>query len=218
MDNIANENIFLSEHNIFYNNYCSGDIQIDDEGVKIWWEYIMFNCEKCIMNKHVTNLWINENTNVLEIWYWAWIFTKESLQKNPKRHTVFEIHPEIIKIANQEIPKSKDKLFIIEWPWQQNLEKIDWIYDTIMYDSWSPPWLWIQDLINFVKLVCVPKLRIWWNFSFLSIWNEVSKDKLVPISAMLWNFKIHRYELEYIPDNWLFPTNIISMPVFTKNK
>ena len=127
---------------VFVDNYRAADLTFDSDG--IYWVnpennetyQIMMSWEQPIMEK-MADLTVSEGDDVLELGFGMGILSDAIQAKNPKTHTIVELHKDIIPRL-KAWAKDKDNVIVIEGTWADVIDQYK-TYDSILLDTYADP-------------------------------------------------------------------------------
>lgn len=212
------ERIISPEHKLFWKQWVEKKCVVDSDGLKVGNNYLMFFAERELMRKHAEVLMGNDKEkDFLEIGYGLGIFSEEAFSLGVKSYTVVEIHPELVKKAEnwRQTLSNPDKVKIIDKPWQLSLSLLK-KYDAIMYDSCPPPGWDNIDFKYLIDILCENHLKEDGLFSYFNIGLSVDPERAKILEKNFRRTTVLQYEMKVIPRNWSLPTDQFLISVYKK--
>lgn len=215
---MENKEIITPAHKSFWKQWMKKKCIINEEGLKIGDDYLMFFAERELMRKHAELLiGNNKEKDLLEIGYGLGVFSEEALTLGVKSYTIIEIHPELIERAKKwrQTLSNPDKVKIINHPWQLSLSILG-KYDAIMYDSCPPPGWDNMDFKHLIEILCKYHLKDGGLFSYFNIGLSVDSEREKMLENNFRRTAELQYEMKVIPPNWSLSTDQFLVAVYKK--
>ena len=192
---------------------------VDDEGLRIGHQYVMFFAEADLMRQHAVGL-IDGFTrpDVLEVGLGLAIFAEQLQDLDVGTYTAVEPHPGVARLAYWRVLDSfKAPAFLHTDAWQ-SLTLPHAAYDAIMYDTWPPDRYADSDFAAFVDHVAVPCLRPGGRFSFFHSSSALSQSRRDVLDRHFTHWATSAYTMPAasVPPHWTKASCDFLVPIATK--
>ena len=215
----------MSEHNFseVHANHIEHlrrrSVTVDDEGLLIGDQYVMFFAEADLMRLHVQGLLRGRtDLDVLEVGLGLGVFAEQLIVHGFRSYTAVEPHADVVSIAQQSLLREHtERTKIIADPWQLATYPPE-SFDAIMYDTWPPDGCADADFAQFVESVALPALRRGGRFSFFVSGCELSGSRRSVLEKNFSSYELTRYEMpaKETPKHWTKPTRHFIIPIASK--
>jgi spermidine synthase len=191
---------------------------IDEEGLRIGGQYVMFFAEADLMLQHVHHLTAGTtNPDVLEVGLGLGVFAEQLVATPIASYTAVEPHEDVVRLTQERILHKLRRPAVITEPWQLvTLPAV--AYDAIMYDTWPPDGQADADFAAFVEQVAKRCLRPGGRFSFFHSGTVLSDIRREVLDRHFSTWSAYSYSMpaELTPTHWTKPTRDFLIPVATK--
>jgi spermidine synthase len=192
---------------------------VDDEGLRIGDQYVMFFAEAELMREHATRL-VDGFTrpDVLEVGLGLGVFAAQLQDRHAGSYTAIEPHPDVALMTYTRLVDAFDPpLTLYTEPWQLVALPTD-AYDAIMYDTWPPDGHADPDFAHFVEHVALPCLRSGGRFSFFHSGDTLSPSRREILDRHFAEWSAHYYRMpaSQTPAHWTKPTRDFLIPIAVK--
>lgn len=192
---------------------------LDDEGLRIGSQYTMFFAEADLMGQHAAHLLDGvREPDVLEVGLGLGVFAQEVARIGAGSYTAIEVHPEVVRLAQQRVtPLFAGRAILIAEAWQLVALPAE-AFDAVMYDTWPPDGHADADFAFFVDHVAIPCLRPGGRFSFFHSGRQLSPARAAVLERHFADVGVYSYTLpvEQTPPHWTKPTRDFLIPIATK--
>ncbi|MDQ7903498.1 class I SAM-dependent methyltransferase [Phytohabitans sp. ZYX-F-186] len=196
----------------------SSPAAIDEEGLRIGGQYVMFFAEAKLMRQHALRLVAGvAKPEVLEVGLGLGVFAAQLASMSVGSYTAIEPHEDLAHLAERRVLHELGKATVITEPWQVTNLPAD-AYDAIMYDTWPPDGHADSDFAAFVEHVAVPCLRPGGRFSFFHSGSAINDSRRQVLDRHFAGWTAHPYTMpaEQTPVHWTKPTRDFLIPIAVK--
>jgi spermidine synthase len=202
-------------------NLCEQRVSIDDEGLRIGDQYVMFFAEAGLMCQHVERLTAGmRRPDVLEVGLGLGVFASQLNGIEVGSYTAVEPHHAVARLAAQRVLNRMDAPVTVHAePWQL-LALPDRTFDVIMYDTWPPDGQADADFAIFVEHVAVRCLRPGGRFSFFHSGTTINaaRRRVLDRNFAVWTSHPHTMPANEQPRHWTKPTRDFLIPIAVKEE
>jgi SAM-dependent methyltransferase len=192
---------------------------VDDEGLRIGQQYVMFFAEADLMREHVVRLTAGvPDADVLEVGVGLGLFAEQLAALGVRSYTGIEPHRGAVRVARQRVlDRFPAPVTVLCQPWQL-VTPPRCGFDAIMYDTWPPDGHADQDFEQFVREVAVPCLRPGGRFSFFHSGREIGDVRRDVLDRYFagWTADPYRMLAADVPRHWTKTTRDFLIPIATK--
>ena len=199
----------------------SQSVTVDDEGLLIGDQYVMFFAEADLMRLHVQGLLRGRtDLDVLEVGLGLGVFAEQVIVHGFRSYTAVEPHVGVAAIAQHDLLREHaGRTRIITDPWQLATYPPE-SFDAIMYDTWPPDGFADADFAQFVESVALPALRSGGRFSFFVSGHELNSNRRAVLEKNFSSCEFTSYEMpaKDTPKRWTKPTRHFVIPIACKEQ
>jgi spermidine synthase len=194
---------------------------IDDEGLRIGEQYVMFFAEADLMRRHAQYLLDGlRQADLLEVGIGLGVFAEQAATLDIGTYVAIEAHPAIAGLAEQRVvPSFNGRARLLIGPWQLITLPAE-AHDAIMYDTWPPDGHADDDFASFVEHVALPCLRPNGRFSFFHSGARMNPARAAVLDQYFAHWSAHPYTMPVadIPPHWTKPSRDFLIPIAYKGE
>lgn len=194
-------------------------VSIDQQGMRIGGQYVMFFAEAELMRLHAAGLLAGRPAgDVLEVGLGLGVFAEQAASIGMASYTAIEAHRGVADLTRASVlDRLGVPVTVHARPWQLT-ELPQASFDAIMYDTWPPDGLADEDFARFVEHVALPCLRPGGRFSFFWSGSAVSGRRVEILNGAFPGWTARRYTLpdDCVPAGWTKPTRDFVIPIAVK--
>jgi SAM-dependent methyltransferase len=207
------------EHSAHISDLRTRAVTIDDVGMRLGGNYIMFFAEAELMREHARR--VTDGTpgaDVLEIGLGLGVFAEQLSSLAVRSYTVVEPLREVVDHTWERVvvPLRLPSTLHLE-PWQTARLPAD-AFDAVMYDSLPPEGQDDRDFTTFVEQVAMKVLRPGGRLTFFSPGPRIEPARIAVLDALFagWSAEPFTLSTAAVPDGWTLGTNEFRIPVAVK--
>lgn len=216
---MINDSLYGPVHQRHIDRLRGLPVTIDDQGLRLGPQYVMFFAEDELMRIHAEALLAGlPDAHVLEVGLGLGVFADQAARFRIASYTAIEAHPDVVTLTQASVLDRLDVPVTVHTrPWQLTpLQRS--AFDAIMYDTWPPDGLADEDFARFVEHVALPCLRPGGRFTFFNSGTCISRRRAEVLDAAFPGWTALRYTLpaDRVPRGWTKPTRQFLVPVAAK--
>jgi spermidine synthase len=192
---------------------------VDDEGLRIGDQYVMFFAEADLMRQLAIHLLDGvDRADVLEVGLGLGVFAEQAARLGIGSYAAIEPHPGVARLATRRVLSSlRCRASVLTDPWQLVALPAN-AYDAIMYDTWPPDGHADDDFAAFVENVALPCLRPAGRFSFFHSGTALSPARTAVLDRHFAHWRAHPYTMPATetPVHWTKPSCDFLIPIAYK--
>jgi SAM-dependent methyltransferase len=198
-------------------------VAVDEEGLRLGDQYVMFFAEAELMGRHARRLLAGRaRADVLDVGLGLGVFAGQLARAAPPgtvtSYTAVEPHPAVAAAARTRVLDSMPfPHTVLVQPWQLTAVAPASL-DAIMFDTWPPDGHADADFARFVAEVAAVALRPGGRFSFFASGPDLPAARTAALDRWFSSWTAERYDLPdgRVPRHWTKPTRTFLVPVATR--
>lgn len=207
------------EHSVHISDLRTKAVTIDDVGMRLGGNYIMFFAEAELMREHARRVTDGTpGTDVLEIGLGLGVFAEQLSSLAVHSYTVVEPLRDVVDHTWERVvvPLGLQSTLYLE-PWQTARLPAN-AFDAIMYDSLPPEGQDDCDFSAFVEQLALRVLRPGGRLTFFSPGPRIEPARIAVLDALFarWSAELFTLPAAAVPNGWTLGTNEFCVPVAVK--
>lgn len=199
--------LITERHERYFRRTAQASVGLDQHGLLIDGEYVMFYAERELMRRHAKKLVAPRVTDLLEVGFGLGVFAQEANLLAPRSYACVELHPAVAAYASHMLRPFSHPCVVLDGAWQEALAEHPATYSSVMLDDLSPEGYEADDFVNFVVEVIPTVLCPGGTFSFFCC-GALDDRRSSALESVFDEVSVERCSLaDKLPSEWPMSTD-----------